>query len=105
MTSDPVAITRDLIRCRSVTPQEGGALGYLQNVLASAGFAAHRTIFAEPGTTPVENLYARIGSEKPNLMFAGLPMLCRRVTRQFGIIRPMPANWQTTRFMAAARST
>jgi succinyl-diaminopimelate desuccinylase len=27
--------------------------------------------FAEPGTAPVENLYARIGGEKPNLVFAG----------------------------------
>ncbi len=71
MTADPVAIARDLIRCRSVTPQEGGALGYLEGVLAQAGFAVHRTTFAEPGTAPVENLYARIGSEKPNLMFAG----------------------------------
>ncbi len=71
MPVDPVAIARDLIRCRSVTPQEGGALGYLQDVLAKAGFAVHRITFAEPGTTPVENLYARIGSEKPNLMFAG----------------------------------
>ncbi len=71
MTADPVAIARDLIRCRSVTPQEGGALGYLEGMLAQAGFAVHRTTFAEPGTAPVENLYARIGSEKPNLMFAG----------------------------------
>ena len=71
MTADPVAIARDLIRCRSVTPQEGGALGYLQGVLAKAGFSVHRMTFAEPGTTPVENLYARIGDKKPNLMFAG----------------------------------
>ena len=27
--------------------------------------------FAEPGTAPIENLYARIGAEKPNLVFAG----------------------------------
>jgi succinyl-diaminopimelate desuccinylase len=71
VTADPVAIARDLIRCRSITPQEGGALGYLQDVLAKAGFAAHRATFAEPGTAPIENLYARIGSKKPNLMFAG----------------------------------
>ena len=71
MTADPVAIARDLIRCRSITPEEGGALGYLQAVLASAGFAVHRAIFDEPGSAPVENLYARIGSKKPNLMFAG----------------------------------
>jgi succinyl-diaminopimelate desuccinylase len=68
---DPVAIARDLIRCRSVTPEEGGALVYLQDVLAKAGFAVHRMTFAEPGTAPVENLYARIGKEKPNLLFAG----------------------------------
>ncbi len=71
MPADPVAIARELIRCRSVTPHEGGALGYLQGVLAKAGFGVHRMTFAEPGTTPVENLYARIGDKKPNLMFAG----------------------------------
>ncbi len=31
----------------------------------------HRMTFAEPGTAPIENLYARIGAEKPNLVFAG----------------------------------
>jgi succinyl-diaminopimelate desuccinylase len=70
-SADPVAIARDLVRCRSVTPEEGGALAYLQDVLAKAGFAVHRMTFAEPGTAPVENLYARIGTEKPNLVFAG----------------------------------
>jgi succinyl-diaminopimelate desuccinylase len=71
MPADPVGIARDLIRCRSVTPEEGGALAYLHDVLARAGFAVHRTTFAEAGTAAVENLYARIGTEKPNLMFAG----------------------------------
>jgi succinyl-diaminopimelate desuccinylase len=71
MTADPVAIARDLIRCRSVTPEEGGALAYLQDTLAKAGFAVYRPTFAEPGTAPVENLYARVGTERPNLMFAG----------------------------------
>jgi len=71
MTADPVAIARNLIRCRSVTPEDGGALGYLQDVLSKAGFAVHRMTFAEPGTAPIENLYARIGGEGPNLVFAG----------------------------------
>src|ERR1700688_1427207 len=71
MPADPVAISRDLIRCRSVTPEDGGAIAYLQNVLADAGFAVHRATFAEPGTAPIENLYARIGTEQPNLVFAG----------------------------------
>ncbi|MGD0024347.1 MAG: succinyl-diaminopimelate desuccinylase [Xanthobacteraceae bacterium] len=71
MTADPAAITRDLVRCRSVTPEEGGALAYLHELLAKAGFTVHLMTFAEPGTAPVENLFARIGTEKPNLAFAG----------------------------------
>jgi succinyl-diaminopimelate desuccinylase len=71
MTADPVAIARDLVRCRSVTPDEGGALSFLQGLLAQAGFTAHRAVFDEPGTAPIDNLYARIGLAKPNLLFAG----------------------------------
>jgi succinyl-diaminopimelate desuccinylase len=71
MTADPVTIARDLVRCRSVTPEEGGALTYLQDLLKQAGFAVHRAVFTEPGTAPVDNLYARIGTAKPNLVFAG----------------------------------
>jgi succinyl-diaminopimelate desuccinylase len=71
MSADPVAIARDLVRCRSVTPEEGGALSFLQGLLAQAGFTVHRAVFAEAGTAPVDNLYARIGLAKPNLMFAG----------------------------------
>jgi succinyl-diaminopimelate desuccinylase len=69
--ADPVAMTRGLLRCRSVTPEDGGALGYLHEVLAKAGFTVHRMTFTEPDTAPIENLYARIGSEAPNLVFAG----------------------------------
>jgi len=68
---DPVAIARDLIQCRSITPVEGGALAYLQTLLSRAGFEVHRAIFAEPGTAPVDNLYARAGASRPNLLFAG----------------------------------
>jgi succinyl-diaminopimelate desuccinylase len=69
--ADPVALARDLLRCPSVTPAEGGALALLEGVLKGAGFAVHRVTFAEPGTAPVENLFARIGSEKPHICFAG----------------------------------
>jgi succinyl-diaminopimelate desuccinylase len=71
MPADPLAIARDLIRCRSITPEEGGALGYLQTLLGRAGFEVHRAVFAEPGTAPIDNLYARIGTARPNLLFAG----------------------------------
>src|SRR5947209_4428925 len=71
MAVDPVALARDLIRCPSVTPAEGGALATIEAVLKGAGFEVHRTVFAEPGTLPVENLYARIGRTSPHLVFAG----------------------------------
>jgi succinyl-diaminopimelate desuccinylase len=71
MSADPVAIARELLRCPSVTPAEGGALAYLERVLSGAGFIVHRPVFSEPGTADVENLYARIGTAKPHLMFAG----------------------------------
>jgi succinyl-diaminopimelate desuccinylase len=71
MTADPVTIARDLLRCPSVTPDDAGALVYLQGVLEKAGFTVHRTTFTEPGTAPIDNLYARIGTAQPNLMFAG----------------------------------
>src|SRR4051795_5730842 len=71
MPADPVALTRDLIRCPSVTPAEGGALAFLESVLRGAGFTVHRMTFSEPGTEDVENLYARIGTQGPHLMFAG----------------------------------
>jgi succinyl-diaminopimelate desuccinylase len=71
MPADPVAIARDLIRCPSVTPVEGGALAYLERVLKGAGFAVHRVKFSESGNADVENLYARIGAASPHLMFAG----------------------------------
>jgi succinyl-diaminopimelate desuccinylase len=69
--ADPIAIARDLLRCPSVTPTEGGALTLLETVLKSAGFTVHRVTFSEPGTADVENLYARIGTGAPHLMFAG----------------------------------
>jgi succinyl-diaminopimelate desuccinylase len=71
MSGDPIAIARNLLRCPSVTPEEGGALTYLGRVLKGAGFEVHRMIFSEPGTAPVENLFARIGTGSPHFVFAG----------------------------------
>lgn len=71
MFADPVAITRDLLRCPSVTPAEGGALSFLEGVLKAAGFTVHRMTFSEPGAEDVENFYARIGTGAPHLTIAG----------------------------------
>lgn len=70
-SSDPVALARELIRCPSVTPQEGGALTVLADVLAGAGFDVQRVTFTDVDTPDVENLFASIGSGKPHLVFAG----------------------------------
>jgi succinyl-diaminopimelate desuccinylase len=64
-------IARALIRFPSVTPEDCGALRYLRDLLAQAGFAAELLTFEAPGTPAVLNLYARFGSGSPNLAFAG----------------------------------
>src|SRR6476661_6740916 len=69
--NDAVSITRDLVRCPSVTPADAGALGVLENILKAAGFTVHRVTFGEPGTADIDNLYARIGDKPPHLTFAG----------------------------------
>jgi succinyl-diaminopimelate desuccinylase len=69
--SDPVALTQALVRCPSVTPDEGGALSLLESWLTPAGFTCHRLRMTEPGTPDVENLYARLGTGGPHLCFAG----------------------------------
>lgn len=71
MAADPVEIARALIRCPSVTPEEGGALAYLAELLGNAGFTVHRVKLTSPDTPDVENLYARFGSKGPNFCFAG----------------------------------
>jgi len=67
----PLGLAQALIRCPSVTPEEGGALDWLGGVLEAAGFTVHRPRFSEPGTPDIENLYARIGTGAPYLLFAG----------------------------------
>ncbi len=68
---DPVSLTQDLIRCPSVTPADAGALDVLQSVLEELGFTCHRLPFEEEGTERIDNLYARLGTQAPNLCFAG----------------------------------
>ena len=68
---DPVEIARALIRCKSVTPAEGGVQTYLHDLLFAAGFTVRRLTFSEPGTPDVENLFAKLGAGAPHLAFAG----------------------------------
>jgi len=56
--TDPVQLTADLIRCPSVTPEEGGALVLLQRFLSDAGFDCTRV-----DRGGVSNLFARWGEK------------------------------------------
>jgi succinyl-diaminopimelate desuccinylase len=63
---DAVNLTKELIRKPSVTPADAGAMDLVEQTLAGLGFACRRMRFGE-----IENLYARFGTEGPNLCFAG----------------------------------
>jgi len=69
--TDPTQTLAALIRCPSVTPAEGGALTTLAEMLAELGFANDRVTFSDTDTPDVENLYSRLGTSGPHLMFAG----------------------------------
>jgi len=66
-----IELARALIRCRSVTPEDAGAIELLDVVLGKAGAHCHRLTFSDTDTPKIENLYARIGDSEPHLCFAG----------------------------------
>jgi succinyl-diaminopimelate desuccinylase len=63
---DVLDLARDLIRRPSVTPADAGAMDTLQRALEGLGFRCRRMTFGQ-----IENLYARRGTDGPNLCFAG----------------------------------
>ena len=68
--SDPLPLAQDLIRCRSVTPDDGGAIDTLARALSSLGFVCTELTF-DSGGPKIKNLYARFGTAAPNFCFAG----------------------------------
>ncbi len=63
---DAIDLTKELIRRPSVTPADAGAMDVVEEALSGLGFACRRMKFGE-----IENLYARHGTARPNLCFAG----------------------------------
>jgi succinyl-diaminopimelate desuccinylase len=63
---DPLALAQALIRRASVTPADQGAMAVVEQALAGLGFTCRRMKFGQ-----IENLYARRGTARPNLCFAG----------------------------------
>lgn len=69
---DEVALAQALIRCPSVTPEEGGALALLQKALEQLGFDCERQIYQTKDSYPVDNLFAKRGGGRgPVLAYAG----------------------------------
>ncbi|MFY0659774.1 MAG: succinyl-diaminopimelate desuccinylase [Shimia sp.] len=62
--TDAAQLTADLIRCPSVTPEEGGALVLLEKLLSDAGFDCNRV---DRGA--VSNLFARWGRKGDSKTF------------------------------------
>ena len=56
--TDAAKLTADLIRCPSVTPEDGGALDVLESLLSGAGFACTRV-----NRGGINNLFARWGDK------------------------------------------
>jgi succinyl-diaminopimelate desuccinylase len=70
--TDPLAIAQALIRCRSVTPADDGAMALIETALTQLGFACTRLTFgSDQGRAPIENLYARRGHHGRHLCWAG----------------------------------
>ena len=69
---DPLSLAAELIRRPSVTPRDEGALDVLIGSLEAFGFICHRLVFGgDDGSDAIVNLYARHGTGRPNLCFAG----------------------------------
>jgi succinyl-diaminopimelate desuccinylase len=66
MDDPTLALSKKLIECRSVTPDDGGCQELLIQRLEAIGFLCERLVFGE-----VDNLWARLGSSRPLLAFAG----------------------------------
>lgn len=64
--SDPIPLAQALIRRPSITPAEAGALDLTEAALTALGFRVRRLKF-----NAVDNLYARLGTARPNFCFAG----------------------------------
>ncbi|MBV9250015.1 MAG: succinyl-diaminopimelate desuccinylase [Acetobacteraceae bacterium] len=87
-SEDPLPLAQALIRCASVTPADAGAQEVLAAALERLGFTVIRLRFGK-----IENLFARIGSGRPHLCFAG----------HTDVVPPGGAAWRGDPFAAEVR--
>ena len=70
MNPDPKDLLVKLIKCKSVTPNDNGALSVIEDVLNANNFECERLPFGS-GAEKVLNLFARLGDKSPHICFAG----------------------------------
>ncbi len=68
---DPVQLTMDSVRCKSVAPADDGALAVMVRALEPLGFLIHRLRFEQEGTAPIDNIFARRGTSGPHMCYMG----------------------------------
>ena len=66
-----VELTKSLISCPSITPNNEGVLDLLQKELSEIGFSCNRYVFSDVNTPDVDNLFAKIGEGSPHICFGG----------------------------------
>ena len=64
-------LSKDLIKFQSVSPDDAGIMNYLEKKLKLIGFKTKILVFKDKNTRPVKNIYARLGTKRPNFCYAG----------------------------------
>ena len=72
MTSfNELILAKELIRFKSITPKDAGAIKFVCKKLQILGFKCKILEFKDKKSKPIKNLYARLGSKRPNICYAG----------------------------------
>ncbi|MDR1235760.1 MAG: succinyl-diaminopimelate desuccinylase [Holosporaceae bacterium] len=92
---DVIDFCSDLIRCRSVTPDDDGAIDYIANFLSLIGFETKILTFkSEDNSNVIKNLFAKYGnSDRKILGFIG-----------HSDVVPAGENWETNPFAAVQKN-
>ena len=64
-------LAKELIRFPTVTPVDAGVMKFLEKKLKKLGFKTKILEIKEKGFKTVKNLYARLGTKRPNFSYAG----------------------------------
>lgn len=71
MKINQISILQQLVKCKSITPEDDNALAITKTILESLGFIVEIIEFTEKNTYPVKNMYAKLGTGNNYLMFCG----------------------------------